>query len=159
MNNQKIKRYISDVHDLFAEWNWDKNGNLDPNKITAGSGKKVWWKCDKGHEWQAMVRNRSRDKYRSGCPICGNHVTLIGFNDLVTTHPEIAKQWHPTKNGNLKPTDVVAGSGIKVWWLGECGHEWEVRVISRVRFGSGCPTCAQQQNIQRLKECCKIKTQ
>ncbi|OLN24302.1 zinc-ribbon domain-containing protein [Desulfosporosinus metallidurans] len=41
---------------------------------------------------------------------------MEGYNDLATTKPEIVQEWHPTKNGNLKPSDVVAGSERKVWW-------------------------------------------
>ena len=40
-----------------------------------------------------------------------------GFNDLQTTNPELAKQWHPTKNGDLKPTNVMANSNKIVWWM------------------------------------------
>ena len=28
---------------------------------------------------------------------------------LAETHPEVAKQWHPTKNGDLTPYDVTKG--------------------------------------------------
>ena len=36
---------------------------------------------------------------------------IRGVNDLATTHPKLAVEWHPTKNGELKPSDVSAGSG------------------------------------------------
>lgn len=72
-----------------------------------------------------------------------NRKILPGFNDLATTNPDIAAEWHPTKNGDLKPTDVVAGSNRKVWWLGKCGHEWEAPVSYRSRRGDGCPVCSK----------------
>ena len=53
---------------LAMEWNYEKNGELTPEKISAGSGKKVWWKCKEGHEWSAIVSNRSKG---FGCPVCG----------------------------------------------------------------------------------------
>ncbi|MFP5111404.1 zinc-ribbon domain-containing protein [Bacillaceae bacterium C204] len=31
--------------------------------------------------------------------------------------PEIAKQWHPTKNIGLNPSNISPGSGNRVWWL------------------------------------------
>ena len=52
---------------LASEWNYDKNGDLKPEDFTANSGKKVWWKCAKGHEWQATVGHRNRGR---GCPYC-----------------------------------------------------------------------------------------
>jgi hypothetical protein len=55
---------------LAKEWNHEKNKNLvlTPANTMAGSNKKVWWKCEKGHKWQAMVINRVRGS--SGCPCC-----------------------------------------------------------------------------------------
>ena len=46
---------------------------------------------------------------------------------LSFSHPELAAQWHPTKNGEKTPADVTAGSGEKVWWTCPKGldHEWE----------------------------------
>lgn len=63
------KKYIIDNAELMAEWNWEKNNelNLDPKTLTLGNNKKAWWKCSKGHEWQASVVNRIKG---SGCPIC-----------------------------------------------------------------------------------------
>lgn len=34
------------------------------------------------------------------CAVCANRVVVAGINDLATTHIELAKEWHPTKNGN-----------------------------------------------------------
>ena len=46
---------------------------------------------------------------------------------LADKFPEIAKQWHPTKNGDLTPSDVAVSSHKKVWWTCPKGddHEWE----------------------------------
>lgn len=70
--------------------------------------------CSKGHEWQAIVKSRN---YGAGCPVCSGHKILIGYNDLATVNPKLALEWHPTKNNNLKPTDVTQSNGKKVWWL------------------------------------------
>lgn len=59
-------------------------------------------------------------------------------------HPA-ASLFHPTRNGDLTPADVSAGSKRKVWWLcQDCGHEWETRVRSRTRARHACPACAQR---------------
>ena len=65
-----------------------------------------------------------------------------GENDLAATHPELAAQWHPTKNGGMTPRDVVSGSPSRVWWLCPEGHAWQARVASRANLGTGCPVCA-----------------
>ena len=62
---------------------------------------------------------------------------------LSITHPELAAQWHPGKNDELKPDMVTAGSGKKVWWQCPEGpdHTWEDTLNHRSR-GRGCPFCA-----------------
>ena len=63
---------------------------------------------------------------------------------MAITHPDLAAQWHPTKNGDLTPQDVVAGTNKRIWW--KCpeapDHEWRATGSGRV-IGSGCPACAQ----------------
>ena len=80
-------------------------------------------------------------KNGSGCGICHGLIVVEGVNDLATIHPHIAKEWHPTKNGDLKPTRVTFGSHKRVWWLCECGCEWETEVRRRAVRGDGCPNC------------------
>ena len=75
----------------------------------------------------------------------GHTTRLIkGQNDLFTCNPNLAKEWHPTKNGDLSPCDVTAHSNKKVWWIGQCGHEWPAIVDSRAN-GRGCPFCSGQK--------------
>ena len=68
---------------------------------------------------------------------------LRGFNDLATVNPRLAKEWHPTKNGDLSPFDITAGSGKKAWWkCSQCGYEWETIIANRTK-GHGCPKCSR----------------
>jgi DNA-directed RNA polymerase subunit RPC12/RpoP len=124
---------------LASEWHPTKNGDLLPDSVGAFSGKKVWWLGKCGHEWESKIASRTLG---GGCPYCSssNPKTLSGFNDLATTNPQIASEWHPTKNGELKPTHLSLGSNKKVWWLGKCGHEWAQRVNDR-KNGASCPFC------------------
>lgn len=133
---------------LADEWHPTKNGDLLPNMVTSHSNKMVWWKCSKGHEWQAKVNDRSNG---NNCPICSGVVVKIGFNDLQTTNPDLAKQWHPTKNGELLPIAFSKGSGKKVWWLGECGHEWQAQISSRVA-GRSCPICSSNSLLSGVND-------
>lgn len=122
---------------LASEWHPSKNGKLTPTNVTCGSHKKVWWQCDKGHEWQASVKDRKN----RGCPYCGNKKILIGFNDLASTHPNVAVYWDKDKNIGLKPFEVTIGSHKKVWWKGiNCNHSWFREVYSQAK-SIGCPKC------------------
>lgn len=125
---------------LLSEWNSHKNGTLKPEYIPAGSSRKVWWKCGKcGYEWAAGVYNRVHDQ---GCPVCSGLVVVQGINDLGTTHPALAEEWHTEKNGDRIPQHYSAGSGAKVWWIcRSCGHEWSALISNRSR-NQGCPQCA-----------------
>ena len=137
MKQKKENITITHPH-LLKEWHPTKNGALDPSTLTFGVAKRIWWQCEKGHEWEARLNNRTRRGV--GCPICAKQQVTQGVNDLATTHPQLAKQWHPTKNGDLSPQDVSKGSGKRVWWQCEKGHEWEASVGHRSQ-GNGCPTC------------------
>ena len=130
--------------DLAKEWHPMKNENLSPQDVSFGTNKKVWWRCKKGHEWEAIIYNRSKNSY--GCPYCSGRQPIVGETDLVTTHPDLAKEWHPTKNGRLSPKQVTKGSNKKVWWLGNCGHEWETKIAIRSQ-GYGCPYCSKKYSI------------
>ena len=132
------------VSPSFAkQWHPIKNGKLTPFDVSKGSNKKVWWKCDKGedHEWEAFVN--SRTGMNLGCPICSNY-KVVNSNCLTTVNSELSKQWHPTKNGNLNPSDYTYGSKIKVWWKCNKGddHEWSASISNRSRLGRGCAICA-----------------
>lgn len=125
--------------ELAKEWHPTKNVGLTPRGVAPGSHQRVWWQCEKGHEWIAQIKSRAQG---ARCPICSNKKVQAGINDLATTHPAIAAQWHETKNGALTPRTVVYGSSRKVWWQCEKGHEWQAPVVSRTSMGNGCPVCA-----------------
>jgi G:T-mismatch repair DNA endonuclease (very short patch repair protein) len=127
---------------VATQWHPTRNGDLTPADVVKKSDKKVWWKCPKGpdHEWEAAVS--SRTNLESGCACCTGFKVSV-TNSLATQFPAVAAQWHPTRNGDLTPADVVAGTVKKVWW--KCpvadDHEWKARSTSRTRMGSGCPSC------------------
>jgi very-short-patch-repair endonuclease len=52
---------------LIDEWDFEKN-TKDPNLVNPGSPEKVWWKCIRGHSWQAKINSRTRQG--TGCPSC-----------------------------------------------------------------------------------------
>lgn len=152
---EKVKKYIIDNKELMKEWDWEKNKDLDPHKITYGSTKRAWWKCNVcGDEWQSIISNRAN--LHRGCSVCAKnkmkknrHNTLLQQKgSLVDNYPDIAAEWHPYKNGSLSPYEVTSGSIKKVWWLGNCGHEWQASIGNRTNRKSGCPYCSMRKVIQ-----------
>lgn len=123
--------------DLVIEWNWDRNETIKPSEVKVNSFKKVWWMCDKGHEWEAQICSRARNG--NGCPFCSNKKIAKGVNDLETTNPELMQEWNDKKNV-INPYTISAGSNLKVWWICSKGHEWEASVCNR-SAGRGCPYC------------------
>ena len=74
---------------------------------------------------------------------------------MATLNPELAKEWHPTKNGDLKPSMVTKNANKKVWWKcsnKDCGHEWKALVNSRNRKveATGCPKCNQSKGEKQI---------
>lgn len=140
MAENKEKRYVSDNAQLMSEWNWEKNNvlNFNPKTLTLGNNKQVWWKCQKGHEWQATIYSRNAG---CGCPYCSGRFAIKGENDLQTVNPTLATEWNYEKNDGLTPADVMPNSNKKVWWKCSNGHEWRATIYSR-NNGNGCSYCA-----------------
>lgn len=136
---------------IAAEWDYDKNGRLDPHGVAPAAHTKVWWKCEKGHSYQSAPYSRT-GKLNSGCPYCAGRKVMPGFNDLQTLKPDVAGEWYAPLNGALTPSDVTPGCNKKVWWQCADGHVWEACVYSRTRFrGSGCPVCSGVAKARRIK--------
>lgn len=134
----------SQYPDLACQWHPTKNQALTPQQVLPGSHKAVWWICARGHTWKASVKSRVAG---SGCPVCSNHVVIPAHNDLASQYPDLAAQWHPTKNGACTPQDVSPGSRRRVWWVCGKGHAWQAAIYSRALGGSGCPVCAGRKVI------------
>ena len=123
--------------ELAAQWDAVKNAPLRPEEVTPGSHRKVWWRCRKGHSWQAEIKSRHSGR---GCPVCAGR-TAPGITDLKTVAPAAAVRWDPELNGSDTPDRVSAGSSRQAWWRCVKGHFWR----SPIRFQSGgergCPYC------------------
>lgn len=123
---------------LLAEWDYEKNEGL-PSEYSPQSDKYAYWVCSKcGYHYRSKINNRTNGRC---CPCCANKKVVPGINDLATTHPQLASEWHPTKNGSLSPTQVTYGKGKKVWWLCPEGHEYQATILHRASGGTNCPIC------------------
>ena len=127
--------------DLIDEWNWEKNNELGlyPDALTLGSGKKVWWTCECGHDYQMPIY--ARQAGHNNCSYCLGKKILVGFNDLQTVSPMLASEWNHNRNVGLDPTMVTGVCGKSVWWTCQYGHEWEAKISNRYN-GNGCPYCS-----------------
>ena len=104
VTNSLVRRFPA----LARQWHPTRNGALRREDVVAGSHRRVWWQCPKGsdHEWEAAVVQRSSGY---GCPFCrGTRVSRT--NSLAARFSAVARQWHPTKNGKLRPDAVVWAS-------------------------------------------------
>lgn len=133
-NNLKIEIGYNDLlttHPMIAS----QADGWDPQTVVAGTAKRMLWICAKGHKWRSSVNHRT--ERNQGCPFCSNKRLLKGFNDLATTHPDLATEaldWDPTK--------FVSSGKKKFKWKCLKGHIWSQTIQER-KSGSGCPSCAK----------------
>jgi hypothetical protein len=133
---------------LAAEFHPTKNGSMTPDILIAGTRETLWWQCaTHGHEWPATGNNRVKG---NNCPTCANKRVLAGFNDMATTRPDLAAEIHPSKNGSVTASEVLAGTSRPLWWkCGVCGDEWEASGDQRSRGLKKCQTCRKVARQQR----------
>lgn len=121
--------------DLMVDWDFTKNKDINPTLTNPHSGKKVWWKCKNGHNWEASINGRTKG---FGCPYCAGNKPSPENN--LSLYP-IVKEFDLSKNGELRPENIMPKSSKKVWWTCEKGHEFYAAINDRVCHGSGCPKC------------------
>ena len=128
-------------------WHPSKNLPATPTTVVAGTEKKFWWQCPKGHEWHTTAKSVAL--VGTGCRYCAGQVLdPQGSNSLKAKYPDLAEEWHPTRN-KLRPDRVLAGGSTKYWW--RCAidnsHEWEALLSNRIARHSGCPICSGHKTI------------
>lgn len=121
---------------LAKEWDYQKN-KLLPFDYLPNSGKTVWWKCTKGHEWQATIA--SRNSMGTGCPFCSGN--KIEESDSIFYNKVVMSIWNFERNNSITPKKLSKSSNKKVWWKCKKNHEWE-SIIANISKGSGCPFCS-----------------
>ena len=136
-----IKKSLADHYpELIKSWHPHKNGSLTPYKIAPKSNKKVWWQCSQGHEWQALIANRTGVN-KTGCPYCAG-TKPTDNNNFAALFPHLVNEWDFAKNGSISPNAFKSNSHKKIWWKCKEGHEWQTRIVYRTRQNSGCPYCS-----------------
>jgi hypothetical protein len=134
--------------EIASQWVSELNAGVTPSDVTPYSNRRFWWKCDVevDHIFDCTVYERTR--IGIVCPMCYGR-RVVESNCLATTHPDLASEWHPSKN-SISPTEVTRGSNLAVWWYcSDHGHEWKTTPNSRDL--PGCPLCPKK-NQTRLFE-------
>jgi hypothetical protein len=133
--NRQVEFGFNDLATLFPEVAKEADG-WDPKEVIPGSNKKRAWKCSLGHKWEISPDQRTGKK-KSGCPVCANKKLLVGFNDLATRYPDLARE-----ADGWDPTTIISGHAKKNWKCAN-GHRWASDVLSRTNRNIGCPSCAK----------------
>lgn len=132
---------LSTVYPEIAE-QWSSQNALSPSNVPAGSGACVKLICSLGHTWENIVKDITRRGLK--CPICMGRESYAGYNDLATTHPELAEEW--SESNMILPTEITSRSHYRVEWVCKKNplHVWEAVVNNRGRKTkpSGCPYCS-----------------
>jgi len=139
--------------ELLDEWDFDKNIEIDPMNIHAGSLSKVFWKCKYGHHWETSIQNRTGDK-KTNCPTCSSQIAIEKIRlsrlkksgSLDDVYPEVAKKWNVELNDKLTAKTISSHSHIVVWWTCTCGKTFQKtpdQVVKLFTRGSsiGCGDC------------------
>lgn len=141
--------------ELLEQWD-PANLPATPQNVTYGTRDEYWWRCEKGHRWQAPVKSRTSGR---GCPYCTTRRLQPGVNDFASAFPALAAQWHPTKNNGLRPEQVAANSNRSVWWQCDQGHTWRAPVGRRVQFATGCPYCTGRKVLPGFNDLASLEPQ
>ena len=134
--------------ELAKQWHPYKNDSLTPYDVTCSCNKKVWWKCDKGHEWKAIINSRNKGY---NCPYCAEFYPSENYN-LLFYNPELCEEWDYSKN-DKQPEEYTPNSNKKVYWIcKKCGYEWASQISNRSRLknGCGCPQCNNSKGEKQL---------
>lgn len=129
---------------LAEQWDVQRNHPLTVRDVAAYDNRDYFWLCDNGHSWEASPANRNKG---TGCPYCNGKLPIVGVNDFATICPDVATEWHPTRNMGILPQDYLPNSHKAVWWMCGKNHEWKASLESRMR-GAQCPICVKRRKVR-----------
>jgi len=120
---------------------WSKLNNISMENISSKSYLDFIWNCTNGLD-HIFSRSPGKMLLNQNCPICTFRELLVGFNDLETTHPEVAKSWSP--ENELKASEVMQSNTKKFYWVDDYGHSYKHSVYDVVTLNKGCKYCSGQ---------------
>ena len=105
------------------------------------SASTFWTRKNPSQVYSLIDVNLARDEHA-----IRKYMTDLGKDSLAFKFPELAREWHPTKNAPLTPAHVKPMSDISVWWIcPDCHNEYKATIGHRVS-GTGCPLCSILKN-------------
>ena len=116
---------LRDVNPIAAEqWDYEKNGGLTPDNVSAKSGRLVSFICSNNpnHRWESKVFLRTKEGRNIDCPYCDERKVLSGETDLFTKCPITKEYWDYDANGELDPNQLLYISNKKVHFKCKRGH-------------------------------------
>ena len=125
---EKDGSLLKNYPDLCKEWSYDKN-ELAPSEYHSGSDKKVYWKCENNHLYQARINSRV-----SGLGKCQECKSISHL------HPELMKEWDFSKNKEFDPKSLNPGSKKVVWWKCKKNHSVQSSIVAKTKSGI-CQEC------------------
>jgi len=137
---------VNDLRTRYPEIAAEADG-WDPSFVRPGSRTEMNWKCSEGHKWRSRISSRTNNG--TGCPYCSGHKVWKGFNDLATTHPDLAKEAE-----GWDPSTLSKGSTRRVSWKCHLGHTWELSINNRTSGlkNSGCPYCSGRKVLRGFND-------
>lgn len=121
---------------LVKQWHPTKN-ELTLHDVTQGSNKKVWWKCEKGHEWEVSINKRTGEG--NSCPYCSNQKVLKGYNDIATTHPQHIKYFINKEDAHIHTHSSTKKVELK---CPVCESVKTMIIYNLTRQGFSCDLCS-----------------
>jgi rubrerythrin len=133
----------------------DGNVGFDPFTVAPTKRISVDFRCEHGHRYErsllSLVRNEGR------CKKCAGQVATED-NNLAVFFPEIAAEWHPTRNHDLTPRGVTPFSNRMVWWRCSVAHSFRQVVNKRTRRGDQCPECWSRSSRTQNRVAAEMET-
>jgi len=127
---------------LASLWDTEKNTGITLATLDATHAGAVWWRCPSGHGFQRPpVRMLADD----ACPTCA-----LEKSSLVAVAPNVAAEWHPTKNA-VAPHEIAADHAMSAWWVCPNGHEYQATVRARTQSNRRCPTCYGGWSLESIR--------
>lgn len=149
LENSKSWKWYNRHPEIAAKWHPTNNRGVKPEDVTTACHDQFWWLDTCGHSYRASMAQMLYGNKK--CPMCEGKELVIGFNDLATTNPELAKEWNWDKNGSLRPDQVPFGYTKKVWWkCPVCGYEYKASVKDRVNGKAECLQCKTREDMKTM---------
>ena len=118
---------------------WSNSNDMKADEVLPTSSSRVKWVCPTCHgEYYAIIRGRKVGD--DACPYCRKDKLLPGYNSLLNTDPELAKEW--SNSNDMKADEVLPTSSSRVKWVcPTCHGEYSAIIRERKVGDDACPYC------------------